>query len=184
MLFLFILFIGIKLISSSPKNEIQENIEVEKEIDNEMEELKQKEMEKTLQITLFIMKNQEELSVTEEQFKKVYNAYNEYIEKNIENMKKSLDAHLSGIPYDSLKVDKEIIDNYYSNLKDVLSKEIYDKCVSYSAEELKKLNLEKYKEELRDMAVFLKNSKEISEKYNIEKYTTEKNNVDDDTGIK
>jgi len=170
--FTFIMFVGTMLVSCNSKSESQEKIEVEEEINNEMEDIGQQELQKIVQITIFIINIQKDSSITDEQIEQVDKAYNEYQNKYLENITKSLEANLADIPYDSLKVDQENINNYYATLKNILPAEIYDKCVSYSTEELEKLNLEKYNGKLQDIFSSFKDiaeeNKELAKKFNIE----------------
>ena len=84
------------------------------------------------------------------------------------------------------KVNKKNIDNYYATLKDILPKEIYNKCVSFSAEELKNLVFGKMNKEYKEMFAEMKEdyekNKEYYEKlekdYEKNKELVEKHNID------
>ena len=184
---ILILCIGTKLMSckpSSSKNKIKEKIEEIKE-ENNKEHTWFEEIEKIEYIVIFITSNQKELSLTNEQIEEANKAYEEYIKKSAKELPKHVGSlFLKGVSLE--KVNKKNIDNYYATLKDILPKEIYNKCVSFSAEELKNLVFGKMNKEYKEMFAEMKEdyekNKEYYEKlekdYEKNKELVEKHNID------
>lgn len=178
---ILIFCIGTKLIScnsNSSKSKMKETIEkIEKEND-ELEYISKKELDKIAQTTVFVISNQKELSLTQEQINKINNAGNEILNTMLENIQQVINDSFSNKNYDSSKAKKKImqqIDSYYATLKNILPEEIYNKCISYSAEELKKLNSQNYIQQIKE---FQKAFIEAEKSYEKNKELLKKHNID------
>jgi hypothetical protein len=153
---------------------MKETIEkIEKEND-ELEYISKKELDKIAQTAVFVISNQKELSLTEEQVNIINKATNEIFNTIAESTKQNLTALLSNKTYDPSKANKKImkqIDSYYATLKKIVPKEIYNKCVSYSAEEIEKLNSQMYTQKIKDF-------QEVFAEYEQNKELLKKQNID------
>ena len=167
---ILIFCIGTKLIScnsNSSKNKMKETIEkIEKEND-ELEYISKKELDKIAQTAVFVISNQKELSLTQEQINKIDNAGNEILNTMLENIQQVIDDSFSNKNYDSSKAKKKImqqIDSYYATLRNILPEEFYNKCISYSAEELKELNSQNYIQQIKNFKKLLLKQKKVMKK--------------------
>ena len=164
---ILILCIGTKLMSCNPsssKNKIKENIEEVEEEKDEQEDTAQIEVNKIAQVTIFIMNNEKELSLTEEQIDIINKANDEAFKAVAEDMQQAINAFVSNKNYDFSKAKKKTmkqIDSYYATLKNILSKEMYNKCVSYSVEELEKLNSQKYIQKIKEFSEAFDETKKL-----------------------